>query len=287
VGWNALFNPDPEKTHADTLKLLAHFKLSVTEATIEGVHCYVIVPTDGRMVKRRLLMHLHGGAYTARAGENGIKEAILVAGATRVKTISVDYRMPPDYPYPAPLDDASTVWKAVSAQERGSLLGMFGSSTGGAMVLAVTQRAIAEHFRVPDAIFAGTPWSDLSETGDSYFTNRYADPIVYRGDLSVSAGLYANGLDLKDPKISPVYGSFEKFPPTLLLSGTRDLFLSNTVRVDRRLRNAGRHSELIVYEGESHGAYLLGVTFPETITALNDISEFFSRELRYRIKPNR
>ena len=148
------------------------------------------------------------------------------------------------------------------------------------MVLAVTQRAIAEHLRLPDAIMAGTPWSDLSETGDSYHTNRYADPIVYEGELGVAARQYANGIDLKDPRLSPIYGSFSDFPPTLLLAGTRDLFLSNTVRVDRKLRDAGRRSELIVYEGQSHVGYLSGVEFPETVTALKDIAAFFSRELK-------
>lgn len=118
-----------------------------------------------------------------------------------------------------------------------------------------------------------------TETGDSYFTHRYADPIVYEGMLSVAATQYAGGRDLKDPDLSPVYGSFSEFPPTLLLAGARDLFLSNTVRVDRKLRDAGRRSELIVYEGQSHAAYLIGPEAPETEAALRDIAAFFGREL--------
>lgn len=134
---------------------------------------------------------------------------------------------------------------------------------------------------------AGTPWSDLSETGDSYFTNRYADPIIYPGVLSVAVAQYAGGLDVRDPRLSPVYGDFTGFPPTLLLAGTRDIFLSNTVRVDRKLRDAGRRSELIVYEGQSHAAYLIGPEIPETKTALDDIAAFFTRELRSGGSPGR
>lgn len=279
AGWNAYSNPDPAKTHAEVHRLLAHFNLSISETTIKGVHCYVIAPKSDFAGPERLLVHLHGGAYTGGMGESGLKEAILVAGATGIKTISVDYRMPPDHPFPTPIDDAIGVWENISETHPSAKLGIFGSSTGGAMVLAVTQRAIKEHLRVPDAVFSGTPWSDLSETGDSYFTNRYADPMPYEGGLSVSAKQYANGMDLKDPRLSPVYGSFSDFPPTLLITGTRDLFLSNTVRVDRKLRDAGRKSDLIVYEGQSHGVYYTGLDYPETQTALKDISRFLLREL--------
>lgn len=280
AGWEAFFNPDPARTHARISALLARFRLAMTEETIDGVHCYRIVPSGPAAKPKRLLMHLHGGAHTGGAGESGLLEAVLVAGTTRIETVSVDYRMAPSDPFPTPIDDATTVWKQISRRHPGYRLGIFGTSSGGGMVLAITQRVVAAHLRVPDAIMAGTPWSDLSETGDSYSTNRYVDPIVYEGELSVAARQYANGIDLKDPRISPIYGTFSGFPPTLLLAGTRDLFLSNTVRVDRKLRDAGRRSELIVYEGQSHAAYLAGVDVPETVTALRDISVFFSRELK-------
>ncbi|MGH6965173.1 MAG: alpha/beta hydrolase fold domain-containing protein [Phenylobacterium sp.] len=280
AGWERFFNPDPARTHARISALLARFRLVMTEETIDGVHCYRIVPSGKAAKPKRLLMHLHGGAHVGGAGEGGLLEAILIAGATGIETVSVDYRMPPSHPFPTPIDDATRVWKQISRSHPGYRLGIFGTSSGGGMVLAVTQRVIAAHLRVPDAIMAGTPWSDLSETGDSYYTNRYADPIVYEGELSVAAKQYANGIDLKDSRLSPIYGTFSGFPSTLLLAGTRDLFLSNTVRLDRKLRDAGRRSELIVYEGQSHAAYLAGIDVPETVTALRDISVFFSRELK-------
>ncbi|MDH7638496.1 alpha/beta hydrolase fold domain-containing protein [Sphingomonas oryzagri] len=280
AGWIARSNPDPARTHADVVRLLDRYRLTLTEERIGGVHCYVIAPRGREMQPGRLLVHIHGGAYTAGAGEAGVGEAILLAGASGIRTVSIDYRMPPEFSFPVPVDDAVAAWKQIVQRWPGRKIGLFGTSTGGAMVLEVTQRAIAEHFRVPDAIIAGTPWSDLSETGDSYFTNRYADPMVYQGDLSVSAAQYAHGMDLKDPRLSPIYGSFAAFPPTLLLTGTRDLFLSNTIRVDRKLRDADRHSELIVYEGESHATYLAGPDVPESVTAMKDMTAFFARTLR-------
>ena len=280
AGWEAFFNPEPAKTHARISGLLATYRLAMTEETIGGVHCYRLRPADGTAKAKSLLMNLHGGAYTGGAGESGLLEAVLVAGTTRIETVAVDYRMPPSHPFPAPVDDAVAVWKQITRSYPRYRLGIFGTSSGGGMVLAVTQRTIAARLRVPDAIMAGTPWADLSETGDSYQTDRYADPVVYEGELSVAAKQYANGLDLKDPRLSPIYGSFSGFPPTLLLAGARDLFLSNTVRVDRKLRDAQRRSQLIVYEGQSHAAYLSGVEFPETLTAMRDIAAFFAVALK-------
>lgn len=279
AAWEAFFNPDPVHTHSRIAGLLARYHLTMVEETLGGVHCYRIRPNDGIGQMRRLLVNLHGGAYTGGSGESGLLEAVLVAGASRIETVEVDYRMPPSDPYPAPLDDAIAVWREVSRTHPGYRIGLFGASSGGGMVLATTQRIIRSGLRRPDAIVAGTPWSDLSETGDSYQVNRYADPLVYGGELSVAARQYAHGLSLTDPGLSPVYGSFAGFPTTLLLAGTRDIFLSNTVRVERRLRDAGRRSELIVYEGQTHAAYLSGVEVPETLTALRDITAFFSAEL--------
>ena len=87
------------------------------------------------------------------------------------------------------------------------------------------------------------------------------------------------GLDLKDPRISQVYGFFDNFPPTLLLSGTRDLLLSNTIRIDRKLRDARRYRKLIVYEGKSHRAYLAELDVPQTQTATREIAALFDRHL--------
>lgn len=280
AGYIARTNPDPAAKRREVEAMLARFALTLREETIAGVHCYVLTPRVLRSEnRRRMLVHYHGGAYTAGAGEAGLAEALLVAGTSGIPTVSVDYRMPPDHAYPAPVDDGIAVWREISRRRPAARLGMFGTSAGGGLALSVVQRALAEKLPAPAAVFLGTPWSDLSETGDSYFTNRYLDPMVYQGNLSVSARQYAGALDLKDPRISPVYGSFSSFPPTLLVSGTRDLFLSNTLRVDRKLRDAGRDSQLIVYEGLRHAQYLAGPDYPETRTAMADIAHFFDTHL--------
>lgn len=280
-GWRRLGDPDPQATEANVAAWLKALDLRLEEKRYGGVPCFEIVPARPVAANRgRLLVHLHGGGYVLWGGKSGLKEAIFVAGRSGIRTISIDYRMPPEHPFPAPMDDATAAWKAIAAAHPVQRLGLFGTSAGGAMVLALVQRAQREGLPLPAAIMAGTPWSDLGETGDSYATNKYLDPLSYEGLLRPAARQYAGDIDPRDPRLSPVYGSFDGFPPTLLLSGTRDLFLSNTVRVDRGIRDAGGRSELIVYEGQSHGRYLAGLDFPETQTFLNDVSGFWRRWLR-------
>ena len=117
--------------------------------------------------------------------------------------------------------------------------------------------------------------------GDTYETNEWVDNVLVTWDgwLGRAAKLYANGKDLKDPQLSPIYGDFSKFPPTILTSGTRDLFLSNTVRTHRKLRRAGVVADLNVYEGQSHAQYSFNMNAPETTEAFTDIAKFFDRYL--------
>ena len=162
------------------------------------------------------------------------------------RVISIDYRMPPDAPYPAAMDDVTSAWRALVAQTDPRRIAVEGTSTGGGMTLALMLRAKAEGLPLPGAIAPGSPWSDMTSTGDSYKTNEWIDNVVvsYDGYLSRLARLYAHGHDLKDPQLSPVYGDLHGLPPTILTSGTRDLFLSNTVRVQRKLREAGIEADL-------------------------------------------
>ena len=122
----------------------------------------------------------------------------------------------------------------------------------------------------------------MTKTGDSYYINDGIDRnlVTYDGILEESAKLYADGRDLKDPYLSPIYGDLSGFPPTFLLSGTRDLFLSNTVRAHRKLRDSGGQAELVIIEGMSHGDYLAAFNAPESMAAFNDLSKFLKNSIK-------
>jgi acetyl esterase/lipase len=256
--------------------------VSVTAAKMAGVDVFVVTPNKPNPKnKNRLLMHIHGGGYVFGPGEAALPEAMLLASFGGYKVVSVDYRMPPDHPYPAAMDDSMAVWKELLKINKAKKMAVFGTSTGGAMTLALIHRAKTEKVDLPAAIAPGTPWSDIAKIGDTYETNEWVDNVLVTWDgwIGRAALLYAAGRDLKDPQLSPIYGDFANFPPTILTSGTRDLFLSNTVRTHRKLRRAGVTADLNVYEGQSHAQYGFNPDAPETKEAFTDIAKFFDKHL--------
>ena len=280
--WKALIDTRAAAVLATLPALRARLGVKVEPTTIAGVKAFLVTPdTIAEANRDRLLVHVHGGGYVFFPGESGTREAILMAVYGLVKVISIDYRMPPDAPYPAAMDDAMAVWREVVKTHDPNKLAIFGTSTGGGMTLAMVLRAKTEGLPLPAATAPGTPWSDMTKTGDTFFTNEKVDNILVSNDgwLGDAAKLYANGHDLKDPQLSPVYGDLSGFPPTILTSGTRDLFLSNTVRVHRKLRQAGVVADLHVFEGQSHAQYAGDPDAPETKEHFGELTAFFDKYL--------
>jgi acetyl esterase/lipase len=159
---------------------------------------------------------------------------------------------------------------------------MGGTSAGGGLTMTTMLRCKAEKLPMPAAIFLGTPGADLTKTGDTMFTNAEVDHILgrYEGRIEECVKLYAAGRDLKEPLLSPVNGDMAAWPPAILISGTRDLLLSATVRTHRKLRAAGVVAELHVYEGQSHADYLFAFAAPEGRDALGEVAAFFDKHLK-------
>ena len=257
-------------------------KVKIEPMTIDGVKAFMLTPAVIPPQNRnRLLIHVHGGCYVSGPGESGTGEATMMAGFGGFKVLSVDYRMPPDHPYPAALDDAMTVWKAAQKMAPAKNMAIIGSSAGGGLTLSMVLKAKMDKLPLPGAIAPGTPMSDLTGAGDSFQTNAMVDNVLiaYGASCDVRAAMYANGRDLKDPLLSPVYGDMAGFPPTILNTGTRDLLLSNTVRVHRNLRRAGVVADLHVHEGQAHGGWYRDYTAPEAKETFEEIARFFDRHL--------
>jgi epsilon-lactone hydrolase len=281
--WKELINSATAESIKELPLVKKKFNVTITSKTIAGVKVFLIdPPAIPEKNKNRLLVHLHGGGYVFGSGEAGLREAVLMAGFGGFKILSVDYRMPPDFPYPAALDDVVTVWKEVVKMTDPKNTAIFGTSTGGGLTLALILRAKDENLPLPAAIAPSTPWSDLADIGDSYKTNEWIDNVLvtWSGWLGDAAKLYAGSYSLKEPYLSPIYGDFHGFPPTILTTGTRDLFLSNTVRTHRKLRRAGVEADLNVYEGQSHAQFDDDPNAPETREAFTDIANFFDKHLK-------
>ena len=291
-GWDVLpktgaeWKPLAEAGAAATIKvlpdLISRMKVKVEKTTIDGVRAFIVTPAMVLPQNRnRVLIHMHGGCYVLSPGEAALPEAVIMAGLGGFKVISVDYRMPPEAYFPAALDDGVTVYKNTLKTIKPKNIGIIGTSAGGALTLEMVLRAKSLGLPVPGAIAPGTPMSDVTKVGDTFYTNELVDNVLVSRDGFCDAGakVYAAGHDMKDPLISPVYGDMKGFPPTILTSGTRDLLLSNTVRVHRKLRQAGVEAVLQVFEGQSHAHYLRDDTSPETKEVFSEISGFFNKHL--------
>ena len=280
--WKKRVDDAAQNVVATLPKLRESLGVTVEPIMIAGVKAFMVTPKSIPSGNNdRVLLHLHGGVRVFNPGEAGTREAILMAGFAGFKVISVDYRMPPDHPFPAALDDAVTAYRELLKTTPSENIGIFGTSAGGSLTLTTLLRAKMEGLPMPGAIAPGTPTVDLTKTGDSLFTNAFVDNVLGTQDgfIRATAFLYANGRDLKDPLLSPIYGDVTGFPPAILTSGTRDLYLSNTVRMHRKLRAAGVEAVLQVWEGQSHAQYNADPAASETKEYHDEVARFFSLHL--------
>ncbi len=281
--WHKLVAIKSERDTAVLAQLSSLFPVNIQSELTGGVKTYIVTPkTVSEENMNRILVHLHGGGYVFNGGETGLGEAILMAFHGKIKVVSVDYRMPPDFPFPAALDDSVKVYNEIIKTYKPSNTGIFGTSAGGGLAAATVLKLRELNIALPGAVGLGTPWADLTTTGDTLFTNEYIDDVLvtHKGILEACAKLYTGSHNMKDPLISPVYGDFTKgFPATILTSGTRDMLLSDTVRMHRKLRQAEVEADLQVFEGLSHAQYILVFTSTESREAFQGIARFFGNHL--------
>jgi acetyl esterase/lipase len=253
AGWRAFVE------QADAM-LLAMFEQSpAIEATVARMPVgnavvFDIMPEGVARDSDIVCLDIHGGALVMGGGECCRAMATNAAARMRLHTWSVDYRMPPDHPYPAALDDCLAAYRALLEVRAPGRIVVAGASAGGNLAAALILRARAEGLPMPGALVLLTPEVDLTESGDSFETNLGIDTVLTQS-LAEANALYAGDHDLADPYLSPLFGDVTGFPPTFLQTGTRDLFLSNTVRMHRKLRGAGVDAEFHVFEAMPHGGF--------------------------------
>jgi acetyl esterase/lipase len=238
----------------------------------DGVPVYILTPHAVEPDDRRVYLDIHGGGLIMGAGE--LCRLMCTGTAMRVaaRVWAVDYRMPPDHPYPTPLDDCLAAYRALLQDHRPEDIVVGGASAGGNLAAALILRARDEGLPMPAGAVLMTPEADLTESGDSFLTNLGLDPLLTQSAMPANL-LYANGHDLTDPYLSPLFGDFTKgFPPSFLSTGTRDLFLSNTVLLHCALRAAGVPADLYVTEAGGHGGFL--GTAPEDVALTRQIRIF-------------
>jgi epsilon-lactone hydrolase len=231
--------------------------VSCENATFGGVKVYIAVP-DSIAANRtsKVYLEMHGGGMVLLEGEGTRRGALREAERLGVRTISIDYRVPPDWPYPAALDDCLAAYGALIESYDPADVIVGGVSGGGNLAAALPLRIRDAGLPQPAGVILLTPEVDLTESGDTFDTLFGLDPVL-NGRITDQIRAYAPDADLSDPYLSPIFADFTGgYPPTFLQSGTRDMFLSNTVRMHRALRAAGVTADLHVWEGMPHGGFM-------------------------------
>ena len=255
--------------------LASRFKGSVNTIVLpSGAKLYRMTPQgrSGRL-SEVAYVDIHGGGFTSGGGEMCELLAKIRASDYGAEVYAVDYRLVPEHPFPAGLDDCVAAYEEILKHYDAADLVLAGASAGGNLAAALTLRARDERLPLPAAVLLQTPALDMTQSGDSYQTNRLLDVNLYGGGSGV-ASLYAGGTDAMHPYVSPLFGDFTGgWPPTLLTTGTRDLLLSDTVRMHRALRRAGVRAELHVAEASPHGGFM-GANAPEDAEVLAECRQF-------------
>ena len=255
-GWRRLIAARDRARGAESAAFAGRLKADVEPRTLGGVPVYVGTPRAERLKDaRHVLLEIHGGALLFGGGEQSVRfSAAAMSLRTGVVAYSVDYRTPPDHPYPAALDDCLAAYRALLKERPPQEIVVGGASAGGNLAAAMLLKARDEGLPSPAGAILLTPELDLTESGDSFDTLMGLDTVL-ADRLMVMNLVYAAGADLAHPYLSPLFGDVSGFPPTLLQAGTRDIFLSNATRMHRKLRNAGVRAELHVWDGMPHGGF--------------------------------
>ncbi|MGE0488570.1 MAG: alpha/beta hydrolase [Vulcanimicrobiota bacterium] len=262
----------------DREKLKASYPYREEALELGGVRCLSI--GGGDKPSPGVILHFHGGGYVKGSSEGSLTSSVPLAHFSHRRVIAFDYRLAPQHPYPAALEDSLAVYTALLDQYPADQIAFSGSSAGAGLALTTVFEARRRGLPGPAALGLQSPWCDLTASGDTLTTLAGVDPIIhYQNNLKVFALAYAGGRQLSDPKLSPIYERFgSDFPPSLIQSGTRDLLLSLSVRLYRRLRASGAQTTLSVWDGVAHGFYTLP-GLPEAKEANRELGEFIATQL--------
>jgi acetyl esterase/lipase len=279
--WASAYTTLEKALQAAEVGVPAAYGVTVEPGTLNGVSVLSITPKiwtdDGR-----ILIYIHGGAFTFLSARSTIFESALMANRSGIKIVSIDYTPAPWARWREITDQAIAVYRAILKEGHNSdQIGIWGDSAGGSIVAGATLKLRDQGLPLPGAIILWAPWSDVSMAGDTYATLAAADPLLNVARLRTSASAYADPIDQKNPYVSPVYGDYSKgFPPTLIQCGTREIFLSNCVREYQAISQAGISSTLDVYEGMVHVFQPMAPDSPEGRAAMAKSVAFWNSHLR-------
>ncbi|MDR3738754.1 MAG: alpha/beta hydrolase [Terracidiphilus sp.] len=252
---------------------------TIVDTTIAGVPVHVVTPDNMPDANRdKVLLNLHGGGFNSDSGS--FTESIPIASYARIKVVAVLYRLAPEHPFPAAVDDSVAVYKDLLKTYKPDHIVIYGTSAGAILTAQVAARLKQLNLPLPAALGIFSGLGDFARAGDSMslyalrgFAGHLDPPDTMEHDTD-----YTGSTDLKDPVLSPIYGDMHGLPPTLFITSGRDLLLSGTINLHRAYLNAGVDARLVVYDALAH-AFWYDPKLPEAIEANHIMADFFVQHI--------
>ena len=272
------------RTHTDAWRKMDSaearklYPVNVEETSTAGVRTDIITPLSTTDTKR-VLINLHGGGFNSDSGS--LIEGVPIANLAKIKVVSVYYRLAPENPFPAAVDDVVAVYKELLKTYPPHNIGIFGTSAGAILTCEVAIRLKQLGLPLPAALGVFSGLADFSRPGDSWqmFTLNGLPGRMEPIDPShLPDDAYVGKTDRKDPVLSPIFADLHGMPPTLLVTSTRDILLSGTATLHRTLLRAGDDAQLVVFEALPH-AFWYHFQLPETKEALERMAKFFDEKV--------
>ncbi len=247
--------------------------LKVESITVGNVPCEWIGPESDRAI-----MYLHGGGYVFGGLDSHREIAWRISEASGMRVLNVDYRLAPDNPFPAALEDATECYRWLNEQGyTGDKVAIAGDSAGGGLSLATMMNARSLGMPLPHTAVLLSPWCDLSLSGDSMTTNADADPMLPPSGLDAWVSAYLGDRDRRAPFASPLFGDMTGLPPMMIIVGSTEVLLSDSTRLAEKVKEAGGEALLDVWPNMPHVFPVFASRVPEGKVAITKIGDFLKQ----------
>lgn len=224
----------------------------IKDIDIEGIHGEWVSVNRAHM-KKYIILHCHGGGYSTGSAQYARTLTTKLASTTSMDVLSFDYRLAPEFPYPAACEDAMKVWNYLMLLGYGARdIIISGDSAGGNLALSLVLKLKAEGRLLPRGLVLMSPWTDLTLTGESHRTKKEVDPVLSEEYIEKMIVNYAEGQNKEEPLISPLFGDFAGFPPTYIQVGDNEILLSDSLMLFEKMIKANVSVKMDVFPGMWH-----------------------------------
>jgi len=254
------------------LKVFEKYRpVKIENSILNGVKCFLLTPRNAGV--RKIILSIHGGGFVLGSGTYCRLSGTKIAGDTGYKTLAVDYRLAPEYPFPAALEDVYSAYLALIETVSPSDIVLYGVSAGGGLCMSLCLKLKDNHKPLPRGVVALSPAANFTSSAETHVLKAGCDPIFTKG-LEYIRYLYAPDHPYEDPYLSPVMGDLSGFPPIRVYVGENELLLSDSLKLGETAYNQGTDIEVFVWKNLFHAFPILSDILPEAKKAKREINEF-------------